>query len=110
VVQLRAMGGAVARVPREATAFAHRDRPLVVTVGAVYEDADERSTHDRWARETTAEVSRGRDGVYVGFLASEGEERVREAYPGATWERLRRTKARYDPENLFRLNQNIPPG
>jgi len=47
--------------------------------------------------------------VYVNFLADEGEARVRDAYPGATWERLTAIKARYDPTNLFRLNQNIPP-
>ncbi len=48
-------------------------------------------------------------GVYVNFLGEEGESRLRAAYPGATWDRLARIKARYDPDNLFRLNQNIPP-
>jgi FAD/FMN-containing dehydrogenase len=47
--------------------------------------------------------------AYVGFLGEEGPERVRAAYPGATWDRLARIKAEYDPTNLFRLNQNIPP-
>ena len=51
----------------------------------------------------------GEPGVYVGFLGDEGDARVREAYPGATWDRLAAIKARYDPDNLFRLNQNIPP-
>ena len=60
--------------------------------------------------EALAVTLRQRDsGAYVGFLADEGEERVRAAYPGATWDRLRAVKARYDPTNLFRLNQNIPP-
>jgi FAD/FMN-containing dehydrogenase len=45
----------------------------------------------------------------VNFLADEGERRVRAAYPGGTWERLTAIKQRYDPENVFRLNQNIPP-
>jgi FAD/FMN-containing dehydrogenase len=48
-------------------------------------------------------------GAYVNFLADEGEERIRAAYPGATWDRLAAVKRRYDPANLFRLNQNIPP-
>jgi len=48
-------------------------------------------------------------GAYVGFLGDEGEERVRDAYPKTTWDRLAEIKARYDPSNLFRLNQNVPP-
>jgi FAD/FMN-containing dehydrogenase len=48
-------------------------------------------------------------GVYVNFLGAEGEGRVREAYPGPTYDRLAAVKARYDPTNLFRLNQNIVP-
>jgi hypothetical protein len=48
-------------------------------------------------------------GAYVNFLGDEGEARVRAAYPGQTWERLAAIKARCDPTNLFRLNQNIPP-
>jgi FAD/FMN-containing dehydrogenase len=47
--------------------------------------------------------------VYVNFLGDEGEMRIREAYPRATWDRLTEIKTRYDPTNLFRLNQNIPP-
>ena len=49
-------------------------------------------------------------GVYVNFLGDEGADRVREAYPGPTWDRLVEVKRRYDPGNLFRRNQNIPPG
>jgi FAD/FMN-containing dehydrogenase len=54
-------------------------------------------------------LSNGDERGYAGFLANEGQHRVRAAYPGATWDRLRRVKAQYDPGNLFRLNQNIPP-
>ncbi len=52
--------------------------------------------------------TRDDDGAYVNFLGFDGEARIRDAYPGATWDRLRKVKARYDPTNLFRRNQNIP--
>jgi len=50
------------------------------------------------------------DSAYVGFLTDDGPPRIRAAYPGATWDRLTKIKSTYDPTNLFRLNQNIPPG
>jgi FAD/FMN-containing dehydrogenase len=108
VTQLRVLGGAMARVPAEATAFAHRDSRIMANVAALYQHPDERPEHEAWVAGLSAELSQG-DGAYVGFLGDEGEERVRAAYPGATWERLAAIKARYDPDNLFRLNQNIPP-
>ena len=108
VAQLRVLGGAMARVPADATAFAHRDRPIMAGVGAVYEHAADRPGHDAWA-DGFAAALRGRPGVYVNFLADEGRERVREAYPGPTWDRLVEVKRRYDPHNLFHRNQNIPP-
>jgi FAD/FMN-containing dehydrogenase len=54
-------------------------------------------------------LDQGEPGAYVNFIGDEGAERVRAAYPGPTWDRLREIKRRYDPTNLFRLNQNIPP-
>ncbi|HEY8555890.1 MAG TPA: FAD-binding oxidoreductase [Actinomycetes bacterium] len=108
VAQLRVLGGAMARVPAEATAFAHRDRRVMAGVGCVYQDAGERPTHEAWA-DGFAAALRGGPGVYVNFLSNEGPDRVREAYPGRTWDRLVEVKRRYDPGNLFRLNQNIPP-
>jgi FAD/FMN-containing dehydrogenase len=107
--QLRVLGAAVARVPAEATAFAHRHRKVMVNVAALYQQPDERAAHEAWVAETANALSDGAEGAYVAFLGDEGEERVREAYPGATWDRLAEIKARYDPDNLFRLNQNIPP-
>jgi len=110
VAQLRVLGGAMARVPAEATAFAHRDRRFMAAVGCIYEDAADRPVHHAWADGFAAALRRdGRPGVYVNFLSDEGPERVREAYPGPTWDRLVEVKRRYDPGNLFRLNQNIPP-
>jgi FAD/FMN-containing dehydrogenase len=108
VVQLRVLGGAMARVPVEATAFAHRGRKIMANVAALYDRPEEGTVRDAWVASLTAALH-PREGAYVNFLGDEGEARVREAYPGATWERLRAIKRRYDPENLFRLNQNIPP-
>ncbi|HEX2025173.1 MAG TPA: FAD-binding oxidoreductase [Actinomycetota bacterium] len=109
VTQIRILGGAMARVPAEATAFAHRDRRFMVNVGAVYERPEEAAQHEAWVDELTAIIRQDQTGAYVNFLHEEGLERVREAYPGPTWQRLAAIKARYDPTNVFRLNQNIPP-
>lgn len=109
VAQLRVLGGAVARVSTDATAFAHRGRGVMATVAAAYERPGEAAEHEAWADAFARELRQGEPGAYVGFLGDEGEARVREAYPGATWDRLAAVKARYDPGNLFRLNQNVPP-
>jgi FAD/FMN-containing dehydrogenase len=109
VAQLRVLGGAVARVPEEATAYAHRGRRVMVVLGAVYERAEESPQHEAWVTGfTEAMRGDGDTGVYVNFVGDEGEGRVRDAYPGPTWDRLREVKRRYDPTNVFRLNQNIP--
>jgi FAD/FMN-containing dehydrogenase len=107
--QLRALGGAVARVPADATAFAHRHARIMANVAAMYGNPDEGPVHQEWAIELAGELRSDDGAAYVGFLADEGEDRVRAAYPGSTWDRLTEIKARYDPDNLFRLNQNIPP-
>jgi FAD/FMN-containing dehydrogenase len=107
--QLRVLGGAMARVPADATAFAHRDSRIMVNVAAMYQSPDERPRHVAWVDGLADELRQEDRGAYVGFIADEGEERVRAAYPGPTWDRLREIKRRYDPDNLFRLNQNIPP-
>jgi FAD/FMN-containing dehydrogenase len=109
VAQLRVLGGAMARVPADATAFAHRGRRVMAALGAVWERAEEAPTHQAWVADFAAALRQGDQGVYVNFLGDEGQERVREAYPGSTWERLVAVKRRYDPANLFRRNQNVPP-
>ena len=108
-VQLRVLGGALARVPNDATAFAHRDRRLFVNVAAMYMDAGEKDSHDAWVEGLADALGRDGAGAYVGFLGEEDEATIRAAYPGATWDRLRELKRRYDPENLFHRNHNIPP-
>jgi FAD/FMN-containing dehydrogenase len=108
--ELRVLGGAMGRVPEDATAFAHRRSRMMINVAAIYDPStSERSEHTAWAHGVAAKLDDGDPGAYAGFLADEGDERVRAAYPGATWERLSAVKATYDPDNLFRLNQNIPP-
>jgi FAD/FMN-containing dehydrogenase len=109
VAQLRVLGGAMARVPAEATAFAHRSSPIMVNVAAFYEGPEDLARREAWVTDFVAALRQREDGAYVGFLGEEGEGRVREAYPGSTWERLAEIKGRYDPTNLFRLNQNIGP-
>ena len=108
-VQLRVLGGALARVPNDATAFAHRDRRLFVNIAAMYMDPAETDTHDAWVGGLADSLGGGEAGGYIGFLGEEDEGTVRAAYPGQTWDRLRELKRRYDPDNLFRLNHNVPP-
>lgn len=109
VAQIRVLGGAMARVPVEATAYAHRRSHIMVNVAALYERPEEAKVHDAWVAAFAEALRQGDEGVYVNFLGNEDEARVRAAYPGATWDRLREIKARYDPTNLFRVNHNIPP-
>jgi FAD/FMN-containing dehydrogenase len=109
VAQLRPLGGAMADVPVDATAFAHRASRVMVNVAAFYEGEEDRPLRRAWVTGFADDLRQGDDGAYVNFLVDESEARVRAAYPGATWDRLRAIKAKYDPSNLFRLNQNIPP-
>ncbi len=107
--QLRVLGGAMARVPADATAFVHRASRIMVNVAAFHHGPADRAVRQAWVDEFAAALRQGDGGAYVNFLGGEGPARVRQAYPGSTWDRLVAIKARYDPTNLFRLNQNIPP-
>jgi FAD/FMN-containing dehydrogenase len=109
VAQLRVLGGAMARVPVDATAFAHRKSRIMANLATLYGDPAEGPKHEAWVSRFADAIRQGDAGAYVNFLGIEGAERVRDAYPGATWDRLAEIKRRYDPTNLFRLNQNIPP-
>jgi FAD/FMN-containing dehydrogenase len=108
VAQLRVLGGALARVPADATAFAHRSRGMMINVGAVYTDPSETEGHEAWASDIAGALREGPEG-YVNFLGQVDPAEIRAAYPGATWDRLREVKQRYDPDNVFRHNQNVPP-
>ncbi len=107
--QLRVLGGAIARVPADATAFAHRASRIMVNVAVFYDGPDDKPRREAWVTDVRRGLHQGDDGAYVNFVADEGAERIHAAYPGATWDRLAAVKARYDPTNLFHRNQNIPP-
>jgi hypothetical protein len=109
VAQIRVLGGAMARVPADATAFAHRNSRIMMNVAAIYGQPEEAELYEPWVEGFAAALRQGDRGAYVNFLANEGQARVREAYPGPTWDRLVAVKRRYDPTNLFRQNHNIPP-
>jgi FAD/FMN-containing dehydrogenase len=80
-----------------------------VNIAAMFMDSGEQDTHDAWVAGMADSLGNDGGGGYIGFLGEEDEGTVRAAYPGTTWHRLRQLKRRYDPDNLFRLNNNIPP-
>ncbi|MGR6967029.1 FAD-binding oxidoreductase [Geodermatophilus sp. URMC 61] len=108
-VLVRRLGGAMADVDAEATAFAHRQAAHMTTIVGAWSAGDDPAAEATWARQTWATTRRLACGTYVNHLEMEGAQRVREAYPPATFSRLRLLKARLDPGNVFRHNQNIPP-
>ena len=107
-VQLRVLGGAMARVADGATAFGHRRAKLMVNIAAMDQRVEKRREHETWAAGLAEALSGGvRTPAYVGFIGEEGPGGVRRAYPPATLKRLAQVKRRYDPDNLFHLNLNI---
>jgi FAD/FMN-containing dehydrogenase len=103
------LGGAVGRVPEEATAFSGRGAGYALNVNAVAAGGDGYPEQAAWARRTWEAVAPHGNGVYVNFLDREGDDRVRAAYGPAKYRRLAALKRAWDPDNLFRLNQNIVP-
>jgi hypothetical protein len=103
------LGGAISRVPEAATAYANRSAPFAININGVGTEPGE---HDRtvpWVREVFEALKPfSTGGVYVNFLGDEGEDRIRAAY-GSAYDRLAAIKAQYDPANVFRTNQNVPP-
>ena len=93
VAQLRVLGGAMARVPSDATAYAHRSSRIMVNVAAFYEGDEDRARKAAWVKRFGEALYQGDDAAYVNFVGDEGEARTRAAYPGQTWDRLARIKA-----------------
>ena len=109
-LHLHHMGGAVARVGEDDTAFGNRRATYAYNVNSMWTDPSADELHETMNRGFAAALTPlSTGGVYVNFLGNEGDARIRAAYGDAKYERLRRLKRRSDPENLFRLNQNIPP-
>jgi hypothetical protein len=109
-LHLHHMGGAVARVGEDDTAFGNRRATYAYNVNSMWTDPSADDLHETMNREFAAALAPfSTGGVYVNFLGVEGNARIRAAYGDAKYERLARLKRRFDPENLFRLNQNITP-
>ena len=108
-IALWQMGGAVARVADDATAFSGRSAGFTFNINGNTEAADGFDEQRQWARDYWSALAPFHTGVYVNFLMEEGDARVRQAYGDAKYERLRVLKRKYDPTNFFRMNQNIVP-
>lgn len=108
-VQLRVLGGAIARVPVEETAYAHRQARILANLSAFHSRAPERAACQAWVDELAAALPDRSEGVSVNFLDDAGRDRIHEVYPGRTGQRLAEIKAHYDPHNLFHMNHNIRP-
>jgi hypothetical protein len=103
------LGGAVARVEEDATAFNGRAAGHTINLNGIAETGDDFAEQREWVRGLSAALEPHQTSVYVNFLMDEGQERVREAYGADKYERLSALKRKYDPDNFFRLNQNISP-
>src|SRR5579859_1351232 len=102
--------GAISRLPSGESAYIHRQSPFLLNINAMWLDPKDTDEQIGWARDFWSAMQPfSTGGVYVNFLSNEGEDRVRAAYDADTYDRLVALKNKYDPANLFRLNQNIKP-
>ena len=110
-VPIFCFGGAMARVPEDATAFPHRDAAHDINIVASWlpDQAGESDRHRAWVRGFFDALAPHSRGVYVNFTSDDAQSRVREAYSPTQWDRLRATKTVWDPTNFFDRNANIPP-
>jgi FAD/FMN-containing dehydrogenase len=104
------VGGAINRVPAGSTAYPHRDVRFVMNVHTRWGDPSQDQACVGWARELFDKMApHATGGVYVNFMPEDEAQRVRRSAYGPDYDRLARVRAQYDPDNLFRQNQNIPP-
>jgi FAD/FMN-containing dehydrogenase len=102
-------GGAVSRVRDDETAFNGRRAGFTYNITCSTETSDGFDKEREWVRDFWSALEPWHTTVYVNFLMDEGEDRIRLAYGAEKYDRLRALKQKYDPDNFFRLNQNIPP-
>ena len=109
IVEVRVLGGEMARVPGDATAFGWRDRPVLLWLITPYEDLGRAAAIETWTAAFRADLPVDDAATYINFMGSEETDAVRGAYPPSAYARLRELKRRYDPDNVFRANHNIRP-
>ena len=103
------MEGVPSRIPENSTAYAHRKTPFVLNIHTRWRNRSNDEKCISWARDFHSATAPFAQGVYVNFLSDEGEDRIKDAYTNEVWDRLVQVKKKYDPKNLFRMNQNIKP-
>jgi hypothetical protein len=103
------MGGAVARVADDATAFGGRKAAFQSLIVGIWEDDAGKDGAVRWVRDTWAALEPFAHGAYINLSDEQDESALRTTYGAAKYARLKELKRKYDPANLFRLNQNIAP-
>jgi Berberine and berberine like len=109
-IHVHHLGGAVSRMARETSAFVNRDSRFVVNIVGTWQDPADSDENVAWTRETfDALAPHAAGGGYINFMGEEAADRVRAAYGTAVYNRLQTLKREYDPNNLFRLNQNVRP-
>jgi len=112
LVTMRLMGGASARMPASATALGGREAPYMLSIDTGWTDKSDSDHAIQWTRDFWEEMREGQDGsVYLNFVGADedSESMMRASYGADNYRRLVETKTKYDPQNLFRLNQNIRP-
>jgi hypothetical protein len=103
------LGGAISRVGEDESAFNGRTAGHTININATTASSEGFDDERQWSRNFWSELEPHHTSVYVNFLMDEGEDRIRQAYGSARYDRLKQLKRTYDPDNFFRINQNIPP-
>jgi hypothetical protein len=108
-IELAYLGGAAAQVAAKETAFGDRSAPFIITLLANWSETSADADNISWVRGLFNNLRPAmKPGVYVNFMSGDEQDRVPEAYQ-ERWDRMVEVKSRYDPNNFFRLNQNVPP-